>query len=34
MISVISPTKDGNNERSIGSSGELVYNDVIRKSQM
>ena len=36
MISVISPIKYGDNERSrlsrIGSSGELVFKDVIRKS--
>ena len=36
MISVISPIKDGDNERSrlsgIGSSGEFVFKDVIRKS--
>ena len=35
MISVISPIKDGDNERSrlsgIGSSGELVFKDVIRE---
>ena len=36
MISVISPIKDGDNERSrlsgIGSSGKFVFKDVIRES--
>ena len=36
MISVISPIKDGDNERSrlsgIGSNGELVTKDIIRES--
>ena len=36
MISVISPIKDGDNERSrlsgIGSSGELFFKDVIKES--
>ena len=35
-MSVISPIQDGDNERSrlsdIGSSGEFVFNDVIRES--
>ena len=38
MISVISPIKNGDNERSrlsgIGSSGELVFKYVIRESTM
>ena len=38
MISVISPIKYGDNERSrlsgIGLSGELVFKDVIRESTM